>query len=160
MSLRRLLGERLPDYMVPSVFVMLDAMPLNANRKVDRRALPAPEEVRPDLEEAYAAPQTPTELLVAEIWQEVLGLERVGVYDNFFDLGGHSLLAMQVVARLEERLGLRVGAGEMVQQTLGQFAAACDERVSAFPQSASRPIVQRLWRAIKTAVSQGGGVGR
>jgi acyl carrier protein len=101
-ELRRFLRERLPEYMVPSTFVFMDRLPLTPNGKLDRRALPVPEQTRPELEETFVAPRTPVEERVAGIWAEVLGLERVGVYDNFFNLGGHSLLATQVVSRVRE----------------------------------------------------------
>ena len=97
-ELRRFLKEKLPDYMVPSVFVTLDALPLTPNGKVDRRALPAPNLARPDLEEAFVIPWTPVQEVLAGIWAEVLKLEKVGVHDNFFELGGHSLLATQLIS--------------------------------------------------------------
>src|SRR5437868_1292513 len=103
-QLRKLLNEKLPDYMVPSAFVMLDVLPLTPNGKVDKRALPAPDQSRPDLEEDYVAPRNPVEEVLANIWAEVLRLERVGAHDDFFDLGGHSLLATQVVSRVRESL--------------------------------------------------------
>lgn len=103
-ELRSHLREKLPDYMVPSGFVMLDELPLTPNGKVDRRALPAPTGARPDIEEDYVAPRTPVEKVVAGIWCQLLGLERVGLYDNFFALGGHSMLATRVVFRLSEAL--------------------------------------------------------
>jgi acyl carrier protein len=78
---------------------MLDALPLTPSGKVDRKALPVPDESRTPLETAFVAPQTPTEKRLAKIWQEVLGLDQVGIQDNFFELGGHSLLAMQVLSR-------------------------------------------------------------
>jgi amino acid adenylation domain-containing protein len=99
-ALRRFLFELLPDYMVPSAFVVLGALPLTRNGKVDRAALPAAPETPPETEKAFVAPRTPTEEKLAGIWSEVLGVERVGVLDNFFDLGGHSLKATQVIARL------------------------------------------------------------
>jgi len=80
-------------------------------------------------------PRTPLEELVADIWTRVLGVEQVSVYDNFFDLGGHSLLAMQVIAELEEKLGLRSNPRELMFQTLGQLAATCDERLHALEPS-------------------------
>ena len=101
-TLRAYLGERLPDYMVPSAFVVLDALPINANGKVDRKALPEPDAARPDLAASYVAPQGEVEEKLAAIWQDVLGLEKVGAHDSFFELGGHSLLATQVVLRLSD----------------------------------------------------------
>ncbi|HKR15461.1 MAG TPA: non-ribosomal peptide synthase/polyketide synthase [Pyrinomonadaceae bacterium] len=99
-ELRAHLKEKLPDYMVPSYFVMLAEMPLTPNGKVDRKRLPAPEQTRSESETGYVAPRTQTEGTVAKIWAEVLRIERVGVEDNFFESGGHSLLATQVVSRL------------------------------------------------------------
>ncbi|HEX9142910.1 MAG TPA: non-ribosomal peptide synthetase, partial [Candidatus Binatia bacterium] len=103
-ALRRTLAERLPEYMVPSAFVLLSALPLLPNGKIDQRSLPAPGNSRPELEESFVAPRTPAEVLLAEIWAEVLKLEGVGIHDNFFDLGGHSLLATQVMSRLRAAL--------------------------------------------------------
>jgi amino acid adenylation domain-containing protein len=100
--LRQRLHERLPDYMVPSAFVVLDEIPLTPNGKLDQRALESIELGQPSLDEGFAAPRTPTEEAVASVWREVLGLERVGVHDDFFARGGHSLLAAQVVSRLRE----------------------------------------------------------
>jgi amino acid adenylation domain-containing protein len=101
-TLRRVLLETLPDSMIPSAFVMLDAMPLTPNGKVDRQALSVSDHARLALESAYVAPRTPIEKELTEIWAEVLGLEQVGIHDNFFELGGHSLLATQVLSRLRE----------------------------------------------------------
>ncbi len=101
---REILGARLPDYMVPAAFVWLEALPLTPNGKVDRRALAAlPVEFAAD--RLYVAPRTATEKALAEIWEEVLGVERVGIQDPFLHLGGHSLLAVQVLARVRRRLG-------------------------------------------------------
>ena len=105
-ELRRFLKEKLPDYMVPAAFVLLDALPLLPNGKVDRLALPAPNQTRPELEAHYIAPRTPIEQEIANIWADVLGLKQVGVHDNFFDLGGHSLLAAQLASRLAEAFGV------------------------------------------------------
>ncbi|GAA4264173.1 hypothetical protein GCM10022255_115360 [Dactylosporangium darangshiense] len=99
-GLRGWLRERLPEFMVPSMFLDLAALPLNPNGKVDRAALPAPDGVRPGLAGEYVAPRDPAEQLIAEIWTDVVGLDRVGVHDNFFELGGQSLLAMRVLARI------------------------------------------------------------
>ena len=87
---------------MPAIFMLLDAFPLTVNGKVDRRALPTPDGRQPELDEVFVACRTPTEELLAAIWSQVLGVERVGIYDNFFQLGGHSLLATQVVSRIRE----------------------------------------------------------
>ncbi len=99
-KLRRFLAEVLPEYMLPSIFVSLDALPLSPNGKVNRRALPAPGRSRPEVETPFMAPRTPVEEALVEIWAEVLGLDEVGIYDNFLELGGHSLLATQVISRV------------------------------------------------------------
>ncbi|MBW8874484.1 MAG: amino acid adenylation domain-containing protein [Acidobacteria bacterium] len=101
-GLRAHLRERLPEYMVPSAFVFLDAMPVTSNGKLDRKALPAPERTRETAAEGYAAPRNSTEELLAGLWVEVLGVGRVGIHDNFFDLGGDSILSIQIVARANE----------------------------------------------------------
>ena len=107
-DLRSALRERLPEYMVPAFFVFLDEMPLTTSGKVNRRALPAPEQFRQELALDYVEPRTPVEATVAGIWAEVIGIERVGVYDNFFELGGHSLLATQLVSRVREAFNVEL----------------------------------------------------
>ena len=101
-ALRQALAASVPDYMVPAAYVMLDALPKTPGGKVDRRALPPPGRTRPALDQPLVAPRTPVEATVGAIWQEVLGLDEVGMHDNFFDLGGHSLAASQVIARVTE----------------------------------------------------------
>ncbi|MFQ5796950.1 MAG: condensation domain-containing protein, partial [Candidatus Bipolaricaulia bacterium] len=101
-ELRSFLKEKLPDYMVPSAFVPLEALPFTPNGKVDRRALPAPDQIRPQMEETFVSPRTPVEESLAAIWRDLLELKQVGIHDNFFELGGHSLLATQVISRLHE----------------------------------------------------------
>jgi hypothetical protein len=91
--------EKLPDYMVPSAFVLLDALPLTSNGKVNRKALPAPDTLRHGLEEELDPPRTSSEETLVGIWTDILQVERIGIYDNFFQLGGHSLLATQVMSR-------------------------------------------------------------
>jgi amino acid adenylation domain-containing protein/non-ribosomal peptide synthase protein (TIGR01720 family) len=98
-ELRSFLKERLPNYMVPSAFVLLEAIPLAPHGKIDRKALPPPEQTRPALESTFAAPRSPIEEVLAQIWSDVLRIEQVGIHDNFFSLGGHSLIATQMVAR-------------------------------------------------------------
>jgi amino acid adenylation domain-containing protein len=107
-EVRHLLQAKLPGYMVPSVFVPLTALPLTPSGKIDRRALPSPSQARPMLEEPLVAPRTPIEQQVADSWADLLGLERVGIHDDFFALGGHSLLATQLLARLRELLHVEV----------------------------------------------------
>jgi amino acid adenylation domain-containing protein len=111
-ELREHLKRSLPEYMVPGHFVLLEQLPLTSNGKVDRRRLPVPDVLRPDMDNPYVAPVTGLEREMAAIWRDILRVERIGVYDNFFELGGHSLLAMKLVARvrnvLEYELPLRV----------------------------------------------------
>lgn len=104
-ELRRFLKDKLPDYMVPSVFVILDALPLTPNGKVDRRALPDPEQVRQEPKDTYMPPRDELESQVTKIWGKVLGIEHIGVRDNFFDLGGTSLLAMILFSEVEKLTG-------------------------------------------------------
>jgi acyl-coenzyme A synthetase/AMP-(fatty) acid ligase/acyl carrier protein len=101
-EMRQFLGEKLPQYMVPAAFVVLDAFPLTPNGKIDRRALPAPDRDQIERESVYVAPSTPYEEILVEAWEEVLELEEIGVRDNFFSLGGHSLLATQIVSRVRD----------------------------------------------------------
>jgi acyl-coenzyme A synthetase/AMP-(fatty) acid ligase/acyl carrier protein len=107
-ELRRILGDKLPDYMLPSTFIMLDALPLTATGKVDRRALPSPGRARPALKSAFVAPRTPLEERLAQVWADMLGLDEVGVQDGFLELGGDSLLATQVVSRVLTHFHVRV----------------------------------------------------
>ncbi len=107
-NLRDYLKQKLPDYMIPSAFVLLEAMPLTPNGKIDRRALPAPDSFNPQNESCFVAPHDTLELQLSQIWSEVLGVHPVGVRDNFFTLGGHSLLAVRLMARLEQQLGINL----------------------------------------------------
>ncbi len=103
-DLRAHLLAALPDYMVPSAFVALEKLPLTPNGKVDRKALPAPDHHRPELQQSFVAPRTTMEKLLASIWKAVLNVEEVGIHDNFFDLGGHSLLAVRLFSRIQQAL--------------------------------------------------------
>jgi amino acid adenylation domain-containing protein len=107
-ELRRWLQARLPTYMVPAAFVPLEQLPLTPNGKVDRRTLPAPAHTRPPLEDAYTAPRTPVEEVLAGLWADLLKLTQVGIHDNFFELGGHSLLATQLISRLQATFQVEV----------------------------------------------------
>src|ERR1051326_4465351 len=138
-GLRRHLAGRLPEYMVPAAYVGMEAIPLTANGKLDRRNLPAPDE------DAYAVrgyeePRGEVERAVAEIWSEVLKVERVGRSDNFFALGGHSLIAVQVISRVQQRLAVKVGLKDLfLQPELGEFA-----RVVASAGRADLPGIRRV----------------
>jgi amino acid adenylation domain-containing protein len=101
-QIRQFLKQKLPEYMIPAAFILLDAFPLTLNGKIDRRALPVPDTVPVALSTTYVMPITETEQLLAKIWQGVLQVEKVGIYDNFFELGGHSLLIIKVHTKLQE----------------------------------------------------------
>src|SRR5688500_7573877 len=107
-ELRNFIKVRLPEYMLPSAFVEMDALPLSPNGKVDRKLLPAPDGARPELEQAFVAPRNEVEQTLANIWAEVLMLDVIGINDNFFDLGGHSLLATQVISRVQIAFNLEL----------------------------------------------------
>jgi non-ribosomal peptide synthase protein (TIGR01720 family) len=111
-ELRRYLKEQLPEYLIPAAYVTLTEMPLTANGKVDRRALPAPEQSRPELEHEYVAARTAVEEQLCRIWSEVLRVERVGVHDNFFELGGDSILTIQIISRARHA-GLNLSPAEL-----------------------------------------------
>jgi amino acid adenylation domain-containing protein len=129
-ELRRHLAARLPEAWIPVAFIPLDVLHLTPNGKVDRRNLPAPEGARPRLETEYASPETEVEEALAAIWAEVLGLDRVGVHDDFFALGGHSLLATQVVARIRERLHIDFQLITLFQlPTVAELAVAVEEAI-------------------------------
>ena len=128
-ELRRFAQDKLPEPMTPSAFVFLDALPLTPNGKVNRKALPAPEGRRPDLETAYVAPRTEQEKTIAKVWRELLGVEAVGLNDNFFDLGGNSLLVVQAQARLCEALGRDLPVVKLFQYpTIKALAGFLGER--------------------------------
>ncbi|WP_163997839.1 non-ribosomal peptide synthase/polyketide synthase, partial [Pyxidicoccus caerfyrddinensis] len=159
-ALRAALKETLPEYMVPSAVVVLDAMPLTSNGKVDRRALPAPDLAatggRPD----FVAPRTETEALLAGIWSAVLGVEPVGLSDNFFELGGHSLLATQAISRMRAAFNVELPLRDLFDAaTLAELAVRVDRAVQAGHGQQVPPLVpvprtgdlpaslaqQRLW---------------
>ncbi|GAA1418182.1 hypothetical protein GCM10009601_13380 [Streptomyces thermospinosisporus] len=136
-GLRAHLAASLPEHMIPSVFTTLSALPLTANGKVDRAALPAPRE-RLGTGTAYQAPATPTEELVAEVWQELLGAERVGVHDNFFELGGDSLLALRTVSRINSLFRTELSPRDLFERpTVAETAACVEELVLAELEAAA-----------------------
>jgi hypothetical protein len=123
-ALRAALKKKLPDYMVPSVFVFLDKMPVIGIGKINRNALTAPTNSRPELDNPYVPPRTPLEEVLLGIWREVLSLNQVGIHDNFFDLGGHSLAAMRVISRVIQTFKLDVPIiGLFNSPTVAQMAA-------------------------------------
>ncbi|HLL45452.1 MAG TPA: phosphopantetheine-binding protein, partial [Longimicrobiaceae bacterium] len=134
-ELRAYLKTRLPEYMLPSACVQLEELPLTPSGKLDRRALPAPDG---GSGREYLAPRTPTEKLLAGVWAEVLGTERVGLHDNFFELGGHSLLLVQLHARLEEHF-----AGRLTLTDLFQFSTLADLAVHLEGRPAPREDVRQ-----------------
>ncbi|HEY6186087.1 MAG TPA: amino acid adenylation domain-containing protein [Pyrinomonadaceae bacterium] len=127
-ELRGHLRERLPDYMMPSAFLLLDSFPLLPNGRPDRRALPAPVQAEGEVKESYVAPQTPTEEILAGIWSTVLKVERVGINDNFFDLGGHSLLATQLMSGVSESFGVELPLRRLFEHpTVADLAESIEE---------------------------------
>ena len=128
--------EQLPEFMVPSAIVLLDEMPLSPNGKVDQRALPAPDWTSATPERVYVAPRTPDEEKLAQIWSDVLGVEQVGVTDNFFEIGGHSLLATQVVSRVRETFETELPLRKLFEKpTVETLAEALAEHLAASEQA-------------------------
>ncbi|MGH9237567.1 MAG: amino acid adenylation domain-containing protein [Vicinamibacterales bacterium] len=123
-ELRRHVEQRLPDYMIPATFVFLPVLPLTPAGKLDRRALPPPTGERPRIEPSYAPPRTSMESLVCDIWSSVLGLERVGIDDNYFELGGDSLLATQVMSRIREHCGVSLPLRTLLEHPTAAALAA------------------------------------
>jgi amino acid adenylation domain-containing protein len=128
-DLRRLLREKLPEYMVPSTFVLLDAVPRTRSGKLDAASLPAPEPARPELDNTYCGPRTPMEETLTEIWMTVLRVDRVGVQDDFFELGGHSLLATRVISRARDAFQVELPLRDLfLNPTVAELAMAIAER--------------------------------
>lgn len=149
-ELRSYLGERLPEYMIPALFIWLEKIPLTANGKLDRRALPAPGRERPAPETSFVAPRSPTEELLAGIWADVLGLDRVGVEDNFFVLGGDSIRSVRVLAQARE-YGLEVSLQQLFRhQTIAALAreiTTSGAGVDVLPQTEPFQLVSESDRA-------------
>ncbi|WP_301542273.1 non-ribosomal peptide synthetase [Pyxidicoccus fallax] len=158
-ALRDFLKQRLPEYMVPSALVRLNALPLTSNAKVDRKALPAPSLALTSSPESYVAPRTPTEELLSNLFAQVLRVARVGVHDNFFALGGHSLLATQLVSRVRATLGVELPLRELFAAPTVEGLAARVDSTRASTTARQPPVVpvprtgplplsfaqQRLW---------------
>jgi amino acid adenylation domain-containing protein len=140
-ALRQYLGEKVPSYMLPAAFVTIDALPLTPNRKLDRRALPVPDQARQDRSHEFTAPRSAIEQALANIWQEMLAVEQVGVHDNFFELGGHSLLAVRLFAVIEKKFGKRLPLATLFQApTVAQVAAILEKDSRSAEWSSLVPI--------------------
>lgn len=141
-ELKDYLKKQLPEYSIPDAILVLDKIPLTPNGKADRRSLPIPPTYRTELEASFIAPSTPTEKKLAEIWSGVLGLEKVGIEDNFFDLGGTSLLGMQLVARIQKQFGDNFQAVKLYQyptiRTLAQYFSQTESSDRAYQNMQSR----------------------
>lgn len=116
-AVRAFLGERLPEYMVPAVLTEVPSLPRTPSGKLDRRALPVPDRARPGGDSGYVAPTDRLERTVSEVWGDLLGIERVGVRDNFFDLGGHSVVLLKLQSRLSAATGVRLGVVDLFRHT-------------------------------------------
>jgi amino acid adenylation domain-containing protein/natural product biosynthesis luciferase-like monooxygenase protein len=136
-ELRSFLARRLPEYMIPSAFMALDALPLSPNGKIDRRVLPSPD-VEQGRSTTFLAPQTPMEQQIAGIWSQLLGIERIGLHDNFFEIGGDSLLAIRLVSRLRDSFGIELAPrmlfekpllGELTLAVMHELAEAVDGEI-------------------------------
>ena len=148
-ELRTFLKQKLPGYMVPSVFVELEELPLTPNGKVDRRALPEPDGARPKLEGAFVAPRTPVEEVLAGIWSEVLEVDQVGIHDNFFELGGHSLKATKVHSRLCEAMQIEMPLRELFEApTVAHLAEMIEQllvdRIEKLPEVEAERLASSL----------------
>ncbi len=141
-DLKKFLREKLPEYMMPSAFVLLKTLPLTPNGKVDRQSLPNPEQERSELADPFAAPRTPEEKALAQIWSQALGLKQVGIHDNFFTLGGDSILSIQVVAKAHQA-GLHLIARQLFQHpTIAELAAVAS--ITQAIQAEQEPITGLL----------------
>ena len=129
-ELREHLRKSLPEFMIPSVFTELAALPLTSSNTLNRAALPAPDLSRSELGGTFVAPATPAEELLAGIWTQVLGVDPVGAEDNFFELGGHSLLATQVISRIRATFGTEIALATLFDRpTVSALARAIEERL-------------------------------
>ena len=141
-ELRRALAKTLPEQMIPSAYVVLDALPLAPNGKVNRRELPAPGQSRPDLEVPYVAARTPFEKALADIWSSALAVGPIGIHDNFFDLGGNSLLATRIMSRVLHSFHVEMAmSGLFAKPTIQELALAILEKLA---QQAGSKGVHRL----------------
>jgi amino acid adenylation domain-containing protein len=143
-ELRRFLKDQLADYMIPSTFFKLDTMPLTLNGKVDRQALPLPDNLRSNLDAPFVGPRDSTEEKLVKVWAEVLGLDRVGIHDNFFDLGGHSLLTARLCIQIQKQFGNKLPEVAIYHApTVAQFAKILVQESWTAPWSLMAPIQPR-----------------
>jgi FkbM family methyltransferase len=145
-ELRSFLGGKLPEHMIPSAFVLLDKFPLTSGGKLDRRALPAPDETSSLAEAVFVAPRTPVEQQIASIWMEVLGLKQVGVHQNFFESGGHSLLATQVISRLRDTFSVSLPVSSLFESPTVSGLAETIERTEAGSKESTEPMLVSVSR--------------
>ncbi|MCK5571648.1 MAG: amino acid adenylation domain-containing protein, partial [Bacteroidetes bacterium] len=150
-SLRDFLKERLPDYMVPSAYVVMDEFPLNSNGKVDRKSLPVPDMEAEEEERGVA--RTPVEEMLAGIWSQVLGVEKVGVNENFFDLGGHSLLATQLTSRIRKAFGVELPLRTIFEYSTVAAVAREVEKALRENRQIEVPPLQRVARSDEMPLS-------
>jgi len=139
-ALRDFLSRKLPEYMIPTIFVMLETLPLTPNGKVDRNKLPAPDRDRIEVAETFVAPRSLTEERLAEIWADLLGVAQVGVRDNFFELGGHSLLAVSLMARIQKQFQQNLPLSVLFEAATVENLAAVLQQADDRPQSSLVPI--------------------
>jgi amino acid adenylation domain-containing protein/non-ribosomal peptide synthase protein (TIGR01720 family) len=152
-QLRRFLESKLPNYMVPTAIVVLEALPLTPNGKIDRRALPAPNLTQLTSESNFVAPATPVEEMLAGVWAKVLGLEKVGVNDNFFDLGGHSLLATRVISQIRQVFEVEIPIRRLFElPTLSELAKEIQTAINA-DKRLELPPIERIERSPELPLS-------
>jgi amino acid adenylation domain-containing protein len=153
-ELKQILARQLPEYMRPSDFIFLDAFPLTPNGKVNRSALPAPGQSRPELEQPYVAPRNAIEQQLAGIWSEVLKKERVGIKDNFFEIGGHSLLATQVVSRIRQHFKVELPLRSLFESPTVAALATTVVELQQNNKVAPGPIISRRRRGVSAKIEQ------
>jgi acyl carrier protein len=152
-ALRSFIKGKLPAYMLPSAFEVLEKIPLNANRKVDRKALPVPKKKSADLVQDFVAPRTASEERVAKVWSEVLQFEPIGIHDNFFQLGGHSLMAIQVISRVRDQMQVELPLRTLFENPTVSELCVAIESYSNDGKAKDFPIIPVKRERIKRASS-------
>jgi acyl carrier protein len=141
-QLQTYLSQKLPEYMVPPTYVVLESLPLTPNGKVNRRALPAPDLIKSEAAGGYVAPQTVVEEVLVKIFAEVLGVKRVGIEDNFFELGGHSLLATQLVSRVRDAFGVELPLRSVFEApAIAKLSLIVESLKDSYPQNQAPALV-------------------